>query len=115
MSGVRLSGGQKQRLAIARARPADQVLLLDEATSALDAESEALVQAAIDRRWQTDVGRLHTASTIRHASCICVVVGGRVVERGTHDELVAQRGVYERLADARCPSRRSRTRRRRGD
>ena len=98
--GVRLSGGQKQRLAIARALLADpRVLLLDEATSALDAESEALVQAAIDRLManRTSVVIAHRLSTIRHASCICVVDGGRVVERGTHDELVAQRGVYERL------------------
>ena len=98
--GVRLSGGQKQRLAIARALLADpRVLLLDEATSALDAESEALVQAAIDRLManRTSVVIAHRLSTIRHASCICVVDGGKVVERGTHDELVAHRGVYERL------------------
>jgi ABC-type multidrug transport system fused ATPase/permease subunit len=98
--GVRLSGGQKQRLAIARALLVDpKVLLLDEATSALDTESEALVQAAIDKLMQarTTVVIAHRLSTIRDASCISVLDKGCVVESGTHDELLAKKGVYERL------------------
>jgi ABC-type multidrug transport system fused ATPase/permease subunit len=98
--GVRLSGGQKQRVAIARALLVDpQILLLDEATSALDAESEHLVQEAIDRamRGRTVVVIAHRLSTVREANCVCVIADGEVAERGTHDELLASGGVYAKL------------------
>lgn len=101
--GVRLSGGQRQRIAIARMllrRP--RVLLLDEATSALDAESEALVQSALDRLIEeggrTIILVAHRLSTVRNADSICVMDGGRVAENGTHEDLVQiPNGVYERL------------------
>nr|XP_032812059.1 ABC transporter B family member 1-like isoform X1 [Petromyzon marinus] len=99
--GVRLSGGQKQRIAIARALIMNPVLLLlDEATSALDAESEHLVQEAIDRAMQdrTVLVIAHRLSTVRSASQVVVVDKGQIVERGTHDALLAhQGGVYRRL------------------
>ena len=98
--GVQLSGGQKQRIAIARAILADpKLLLLDEATSALDAESEHVVQEAIDRlmKNRTTVVVAHRLSTIRSADVICVVEKGKLVERGTHDELYAQEGLYHQL------------------
>ena len=98
--GVQLSGGQKQRIAIARALLMDpKVLLLDEATSALDAESEHVVQEAIDRLMsrRTTILVAHRLSTVRGADCICAVHKGRIVERGTHDELIAQQGMYYKL------------------
>jgi ATP-binding cassette, subfamily B, bacterial len=99
--GVRLSGGQRQRLAIARAILADRpILLLDEATSALDAESERIVQRALERLMagRTVLMIAHRLATVRHADRIAVMERGRLVAIGTHDELVRDNPLYARLA-----------------
>ena len=98
--GVNLSGGQRQRLAIARALYRDpDILILDEATSSLDTESERLVQDAINKMManRTSIVIAHRLSTIRHADEIIVLQRGQIVERGTHDQLIATEGFYHKL------------------
>src|SRR5262249_52382575 len=101
--GTQLSGGQRQRVAIARAFLKDApILILDEATSHLDAVSEATVRAALDRLKQdrTTLVIAHRLSTVRGADAIVVLDRGRVVETGSHAELLARRGLYARLIAA---------------
>jgi ATP-binding cassette subfamily B protein/subfamily B ATP-binding cassette protein MsbA len=100
--GSRLSGGQRQRLSIARAVLKNPpILILDEATSALDSESERLVQGALEHlmKERTTLVVAHRLSTIKHADLICVLHEGRIVERGTHDELYQLGGYYTKLVD----------------
>jgi ABC-type multidrug transport system fused ATPase/permease subunit len=98
--GVKLSGGERQRIAVARAILKDApILVLDEATSSLDSESEALIQDALDTLMQgkTVIAIAHRLSTIMHMDRIVVVEGGRIADEGTHDELLARGGLYQKL------------------
>jgi ATP-binding cassette subfamily B protein len=100
--GVKISGGQRQRIAIARAILSDaRILLLDEATSALDTESERLVNEALERlmKGRTSLVIAHRLSTVRDADRILVINHGKLVESGTHDELMAHQGTYRLLAE----------------
>lgn len=100
--GTQLSGGQRQRVSIARAVLKNPpILILDEATSALDTESERLVQDAIIKLMEnrTSLVIAHRLSTIKHADEICVMEGGEIIERGTHDELITKNGAYKKLHD----------------
>jgi subfamily B ATP-binding cassette protein MsbA len=98
--GVRISGGQKQRVTIARAIIRNpSILILDEATSSLDTESEHQVQKALEQlmKNRTTIVIAHRLSTIQNASRIIVMSGGRVIQEGTHDALLAQGGLYQEL------------------
>jgi len=99
--GLKLSGGQRQRVSIARAVMKNPpILILDEATSALDSESERLVQGALSNlmKNRTSIVIAHRLSTIQHADEIIVIQNGEIMERGTHDELVAKKGMYKKLS-----------------
>jgi len=100
--GSKLSGGERQRLTIARAVLKNPpILILDEATSSLDTESERLVQDAINKMMEnrTSIVIAHRLSTVRHADEIVVLQKGKIVERGTHEELIAYNGFYKKLVD----------------
>lgn len=102
VSQVALSAGQRQRISIARAILKDpKILILDEATSQLDAKSEGAVQAALDTLMQgrTVLVIAHRLSTIKDATCICVLDGGQIVEKGTHKELMRLKGMYALMAN----------------
>ncbi len=103
--GSNLSGGQKQRIAIARAIiKGSPILLLDEATSALDSEAEEKVQQAIDRIMEekTVIIIAHRLSTIRNVDKIYVINDGKVIEHGSHEELMAKEGIYNELYEIQC-------------
>ena len=100
--GGNLSGGQRQRLSIARAILKNPpILILDEATSALDTESEHLVQEALDHLMsgRTTLVIAHRLSTIKNADLICVMQEGKIIEQGTHEQLIAKQGAYKHLVD----------------
>ena len=102
--GGTLSGGEKQRISIARAMLKDApVIILDEATASIDPENEHLIQAAISEltRGKTIITIAHRLATVRNADQILVVDDGRIAERGTHDELIKQNGIYKRFTEIR--------------